>query len=236
MARRRPTSVGAANPYHRPVEVAILLHEGVSAVEALGPFAVLRRVPAAQVRFVAGRPGPVSAQDPSLELTAMTPISAVTEAGVLVLPGGLGAPYLAADEAIVQWVRTVHASSECTAATSTGRRLLEAAGIAADDDRTLTADGAADAVELALAVASRVGGPAVADRIRTEVTGGDIRQWHRDAEAAAAPPSRWQRLLGRARHGSLEIEHDDSRSRALPPQIPKGWRGPTPTAGSPADE
>ena len=218
------------------MEVAILLHEGVSAVEALGPFAVLRRVPAAEVRFVAGRPGRVSAHDPTLELTATVAITAVTETGVLVLPGGLGAPYLAADEAVVDWVRTVHASSEWTAATSTGRRLLEAAGIAADDGRTLTADGASDAVALALTVAGRVGGLAVADRIRTEVAGGDVRQWHRDAEAAAAPPSRWQRLLNRAWHGSLVIEHDDSRSRALPPQIPKGWRGPTPTAGSVADE
>jgi putative intracellular protease/amidase len=218
------------------VEVAILLHEGVSAVEALGPFAVLRRVPAAEVRFVAARPGRVSAQDPTLELTAMMPIAAVTEAGVLVLPGGLGAPYLAADEALVDWVRALQASSDWTAATSTGRRLLEAAGITADDDRTLTADGAADAVELALTVAGRVGGLALADRIRTEVAGTDVRQWHRDAEAAAAPPSRWQRLLNRARHGSLVIEHDDSRSRALPPQVPKGWRGPAPTAGSAADE
>jgi putative intracellular protease/amidase len=205
-------------------------------VEALGPFAVLRRVPAAEVRFVAGRPGRVSARDPTLELTATVPISAVREAGVLVLPGGLGAPYLAADEAVVDWVRTVHASSDWTAATSTGRRLLEAAGIAADGDRTLTADSASDAVALALVVAGRVGGLAVADRIRTEVAGGDVRQWHRDAEAAAAPPSRWQRLLNRAWHGSLVIEHDDSRSGALPPQIPRGWRGPTPTAGSAADE
>jgi putative intracellular protease/amidase len=218
------------------VEVAILLHEGVSAVEALGPFAVLRRVPAAQVRLVAARPGRVSTQDPALDVTAMVPIGAMTEADVLVLPGGLGAPYLGADEAVVDWVRTVHASSAWTAATSTGCRLLEAAGIAADDDHTLTADGAADAVELALTVAGRVGGLAVADRIRPEVAGGDVREWHRDAEAAAAPPPRWHQLLNRARHGSLVIEHDDSRSRAFPPQIPKGWRGPTPTAGSAADE
>jgi putative intracellular protease/amidase len=218
------------------VEVAILLHEGVSAVEALGPFAVLRRVPATLVHFVASSPGRISTQDPTLELTATAPIGAVTEAGVLVLPGGLGAPYLAADEAVIDWVRSIHASSEWTEATTTGRQLLEAAGIATDDDRTLTADGAADAVELALTVAGRVAGLAVADRIRTEVAGGDVRQWHRDAEAAAAPPSRWERWLNRARHGSLVIEHDESRARALPPQIPKGWRGPTPSAGSAADE
>jgi len=35
------------------VEVAVLLHEGVAATEALGPCAVLRRIPGTRIRFVA---------------------------------------------------------------------------------------------------------------------------------------------------------------------------------------
>ena len=220
----------------RPVEVAILVHEGVSAVEALGPFAVLRRVPTTEVRLVALQAGRVSTQDPALDLTVTTPISAVTKVDVLVLPGGLGAPYLVDDDRVVDWVRDLHATSQCTAATSTGQRLLEAAGIPADDERTLTAAASTDAVELALTVAARVDGAGVADRIRAEVAHGDVEQWHHEVEAGRRAPSRWQRLLDRVRHGSLVVEHDDSRTRAVPPQVPKGWRGPAPAPGSALDE
>jgi putative intracellular protease/amidase len=213
------------------VEVAILLHEGVSAVEALGPYAVLRRVPTSRVQLVAAATGRVSTQEPPLELAVTVPVSAVARPDVLVLPGGLGAPYLVNDATIAGWVGTARATAQWTMATSTGARLLDG-----DDDRTLTAADGSRAVELALTIAGHVAGLAVADRIRAEVAGGDVGEWHREAVAAATPPSRWQRLLARARHGSLMVEHDDGRARPLPPQLPKGWRGPAPSTGSAVDE
>jgi putative intracellular protease/amidase len=213
------------------VEVAILLHEGVSAVEALGPLAVLRRVPTSRVQLVASVTGRVSTQAPVLELTITVPVSAVARPDVLVLPGGLGAPYLVNDATIVDWIGAARATAQWTMATSTGARLLDG-----DDDRTLTAADGSQAVELALTIAGHVAGLAVADKIRAEVVGGDVGEWHREAVAAAAPPSRWQRLLARARYGSLMVEHDDSRARSLPPQLPKGWRGPAPSTGSAVDE
>jgi putative intracellular protease/amidase len=212
------------------VEAAILLHEGVSAVEALGPYAVLRRVPTARVQLVAVVTGRISMQDPALALTVTVPISAVTKPDVLVVPGGLGGPYLVNDSAILDWVGAAREAAQWTMATSTGTRLVT------PDERTLTAADGTQAVELALTVAGHVAGLAVADRVRAEVAGGDVRQWHGEAVAAGVPPSRWQRLLSRARHGSLTVEHDDARAGPLPPQLPKGWRGAAPTTGSAVDE
>jgi putative intracellular protease/amidase len=200
----------------------------VSAVEALGTFAVLRRVSGARVRFVAATAGPYATQAPVFELAA-TPISAVDTTDVLVVPGGLGAPYLVDNRSVVDWVRHVAATAECAAAVSTGRLVLDAAGV----DTKVEGD---DAVELGLTVARRLAGATVVDRIQTEVAGQDVEQWHREARAATATPSRWQRLVQRTRHGSLVVDYDDTRARPAPPQVPKGWRGPIPLDGSALDE
>jgi putative intracellular protease/amidase len=185
------------------VEVAILLHEGVSAVEALGSRAVFGRVPNARVQLVAAAPGRISTHDPSLAMTATTPISAVARADVLVIPGGFAARYLVNDEGVVAWVRTLHAMTQWTAAISTGALVLAAAGLVAGVDvaaaapladelaaagarpvpepvvehgRIITATGGRSAVELGLTVASHLGGRSVADRIRTEVGDDDLAE------------------------------------------------------------
>jgi putative intracellular protease/amidase len=210
------------------VEGAILLHAGVSAVEALGTFAVLRRVPGAGVRFVAATAGPYATQAPVFELAAI-PMSTVVTTDVLVVPGGFGAPYLVNDAAVVDWVRTVAATAQCVGAVSTGRLLLDAAGV---DDR-VEGD---DPVELGLTVARRLADRTVADRIRSEVAGQDVEHWYGEARAAAVTPSRWQRFVQRARHGSLVVDYDDTQARPTPPQVPKGWRGPVPLDGSALDD
>jgi putative intracellular protease/amidase len=178
------------------VQIVILLHEGVAAAEALGPFAVLRRVPGADVRFVAVDPGLYLAHDPPVQLVANYALERVPSPLVVVIPGGFGAHAMMESRELVDWVRAVHATSTWTTAISTGSLLLGAAGVltglrvtghwltveeleqlgarpvggrVVEDGKVMTAIGGVSAIELALQVAERIAGGDTAKRIRAEI-------------------------------------------------------------------
>ena len=178
------------------MQIVILLHEGVAAAEALGPFAVLRRVPGADVRFVAVDPGLYLAHDPPVQLVANYALERVLHPDVVVIPGGFGAHAMMESRALVDWVRAVHATSTWTTAISTGSLLLGAAGVltglrvtghwltveeleqlgarpvagrVVEDGKVMTAIGGVSAIELALQVAERAAGADIAKRIRAEI-------------------------------------------------------------------
>ena len=262
------------------MEVAVLLHEGVAATEALGPCAVLRRVPGTRIRFVAVEPGRFLAHEPPVELTATDWLGAVTAPDVVVIPGGFGAHELMDEPNLLEWVRQVHATSQWTTAISTGTMLLAAAGVldgvavtthwlAADeitalgarpvaervvrDGKVVTAMGGLGAYELALVVAEGVAGARTADDIRASI-GLDpeafdpkntakraqlVDRWRRELDVTtSAKPTRWNRLVDRVRHGSVEIVPDDAPPRRdpAPAQLPKGWRKAPSSDASALDE
>ena len=64
----------------------MLLFDGITALDAVGPYEVLSRVPDAKVRFVAAAPGPVRTDNRMLSLVADSGFADVTSADVLVVP------------------------------------------------------------------------------------------------------------------------------------------------------
>src|SRR6266540_3958589 len=58
------------------MDIAIPLFDGITALDAIGPYEVLSRLPGARVRFVAIEPGPKKT-DKHLTLVADEPLSAV---------------------------------------------------------------------------------------------------------------------------------------------------------------
>ncbi|BCJ73426.1 hypothetical protein CS0771_29700 [Catellatospora sp. IY07-71] len=110
--------------------VAILLYPGFTALDAVGPYDVLARLPDTHVTFVAKEPGPVVADTGLLTMHADTALADLPEPNVLVIPGGLvGAFEAAADPRYVDWTRTAHATSTWTTSVCTGALMLGAAGL-----------------------------------------------------------------------------------------------------------
>lgn len=178
------------------MDIVVLLYDGVSAAEALGPVEVLRRVPDTTVRFVAEEPGPQRAHSPPLDLEASHQLDQVQSADVLVIPGGFGSRALVSHEALLEWIRRLHATTQWTTGVSTGSVLLAAAGVLAGLEATthwlahdllaqygavpvtkrvvragtvITAVGPAAAIDMALWVASRSAGRQRAEEIRAEL-------------------------------------------------------------------
>jgi transcriptional regulator GlxA family with amidase domain len=111
------------------VDIACLLFDGITALDIVGPYEVLQRLPEAQVKFVAAQRGEVRTDNKFLALVADHDFDEVTAADILVVPGGFATVGLEKDERTLEWIRAVDATSTWTTSVCTGSMLLAAAGL-----------------------------------------------------------------------------------------------------------
>ncbi|HMX17423.1 MAG TPA: DJ-1/PfpI family protein, partial [Rhodocyclaceae bacterium] len=78
------------------MEIAILLFDDLTALDAVGPYDVLKLAPDARVRLVADRPGP-KRMNGGLVLLADAAFDDVPRPDIVVVPGGTGAAAAARD-------------------------------------------------------------------------------------------------------------------------------------------
>src|SRR5436305_13832653 len=101
-------------------QIAFLLYEGFTALDIIGPYDVLRSMPAAESVFVAETEGPVRDDSGTVALVADRSLSRVPNPQVLVVPGGFGSRRLLGHEPLLSWLRTAHESSTWTTSVCTG--------------------------------------------------------------------------------------------------------------------
>ncbi len=118
------------------MEIAILLYDRFTALDCMGPYEILSRIPGARLRFVAKKAGPVTADTGMLSVVAEASLADVAAPDILLIPGGPGDEDAAADAEIVDWVRRVHESSKWTISVCTGALILGAAGVLRGLDAT----------------------------------------------------------------------------------------------------
>ncbi len=111
------------------MEIAVALFEQVTALDAVGPYEVLQRLPGAEVRFVGHRRGEIRTDNGFLGLTVDCAFDDVSNPDVLLIPGGIGTRALVHDQAILDWIRNAHETSQFTTSVCTGSLLLAAAGL-----------------------------------------------------------------------------------------------------------
>ncbi|MGW0610831.1 DJ-1/PfpI family protein [Streptomyces sp. NPDC002788] len=110
------------------MQIAIVLYEGFTALDAVGPYETLGRLPDAETVFVAEETGPVRNDSGNLALVADRTLADVPNPDIIVVPGGPGPLPLAADGPLLTWLRTADATSTWTTSVCTGSLLLAAAG------------------------------------------------------------------------------------------------------------
>ncbi|MFJ6014755.1 DJ-1/PfpI family protein [Streptomyces sp. NPDC092952] len=111
------------------MQIAVVLYDRFTALDAVGPHEMLARLPGAETVFVAGEAGPVRNDTGSLSLVAERTFADVPAPDVLVVPGGPGQRGLMADPELLGWLRTADATSTWTTSVCTGSLLLAAAGL-----------------------------------------------------------------------------------------------------------
>lgn len=175
------------------MRTAILIFEGLTALDAIGPYEVLRSVPGWEVRFVAPSKGEVRTDSGALGLSADFSIDEVTEADVVLVPGGEGNRLLLEDEAVLSWLRAVDERTKWTTSVCTGSLVLGAAGLLegrratshwlflerlrefgadpvggrfVEDGKIITAAGVSAGIDMALHLVGREAGPEIAQAVQ----------------------------------------------------------------------
>jgi putative intracellular protease/amidase len=174
------------------VDIAILLYDRMTALDAIGPYEVLGRVPGAELAFVSPEPG-LKRTDQKLGLMADTSLEDMPRPDIVVIPGGPGETAMSSDERVLEWVRTAHETSTWTTSVCTGSLVLGAAGLleglratshwlALDqlkkygaeptlervviEGKIITAAGVSSGIDMGLTLAARLAGDGVAQTIQ----------------------------------------------------------------------
>jgi putative intracellular protease/amidase len=113
----------------RPFQIAILLYSGVTALDAVGPWEVLSRMPNTEVRFVGKEAGPVTTEGGALLLGVTHTVAETPSADLALVPGGATTPGQMVDDEALDWLRKIHETTTWTASVCTGALILAAAGI-----------------------------------------------------------------------------------------------------------
>ncbi|NJP42824.1 DJ-1/PfpI family protein [Actinacidiphila epipremni] len=197
------------------MQTAALLYPGFTALDVVGPYEILSRIPGAEVVFTAVEAGPVRTDMASLALTADRPLAEVTAPDLVLVPGGPGTQAALADPAVLEWLRAVDPGTTWTTSVCSGSLILAAAGllngrratshwIALDtlpllgavptaervvfDGKYATAAGVSAGIDLALHLAGRLAGDAVAEAIQLVVEYAPEPPYAAGS-AATAPPA-----------------------------------------------
>lgn len=109
--------------------VAIPLFPRFTALDAVGPYEVLQRIPSIDVVFVGQRLGEVRTENGMLGVTCDATFAEMSAPDVVVFPGGIGTRQLVHDEEIRDWLHAVHPHTTFTTSVCTGALLLAAAGL-----------------------------------------------------------------------------------------------------------
>jgi transcriptional regulator GlxA family with amidase domain len=175
------------------INIAIVLYDKFTALDAIGPYEVLSRLPGARVTFVAAQAGPVRTHNGMLTLVAEQSLEQAGRPAMVLVPGGPGDVVANAGPDVLDWLRTVDETTTWTTSVCTGSLILAAAGLLAGrratshwlaleelrrlgaeavaervvfDGKLVTAAGVSAGIDMALTLAARVAGDTVAQAIQ----------------------------------------------------------------------
>ena len=111
------------------MQIAIPLFPRFTALDGIGPYEVLQRIPDFDITFVGHRRGEVRSENGMLGITVDATFEEVADPTVIVFPGGVGTRPLEHDDRVLDWVRHAHEATTFTTSVCTGSLVLGAAGL-----------------------------------------------------------------------------------------------------------
>ncbi|MEJ2579639.1 MAG: DJ-1/PfpI family protein [Kineosporiaceae bacterium] len=111
------------------MKIAAVLFPRLTALDVVGPYEVLQRLPEATVTFVGAERGEVRTENGFLGLTVDATFAELPDPDVIIVPGGVGARDVLRDSVLLDWLRTAHRTTRFTTSVCTGSLLLSAAGL-----------------------------------------------------------------------------------------------------------
>jgi transcriptional regulator GlxA family with amidase domain len=111
------------------MKIACLIFDKFTALDVVGPYEVLSRLPGAELSFVAKETGPKRSDTGVLGLTADRTLAELPDPDLLLVGGGEGNRRMLDDPEILDWLRTANQGTTLTTSVCTGALVLGAAGL-----------------------------------------------------------------------------------------------------------
>jgi len=174
------------------VHITFLFYEGMTALDAIGPYEVLSRLPDTSVHSVSLKPGAIHTSS-GLVLHAKNGLSDISQTDILVVPGSGYATSLNQFPEVLEWIQTINETTSWTTSVCTGSLILGAAklllGVRAtthwavmdrlsqwgaiptekrvvESGKIITAAGVSAGIDMALMLAEKVAGKDVAETLQ----------------------------------------------------------------------
>jgi len=116
------------------MQIAIPIFDQLTALDCVGPYEVLQRLPGATVAFVGKEKGNVRTDNGFLGLAVDYTFDEISTPNVILVPGGVGTRAFldGNDHEIITWLKNAHSTSQYTTSVCTGSLVLAAAGLLTD--------------------------------------------------------------------------------------------------------
>ena len=111
------------------MQIAILLFDRLTTLDAIGPYQVLSYLPDSEVVFVGERRGLIRGESNGVGLMVDAELAEVPNPDIVLVPGGSGQKDHMADGPVHRWLRAADATSTWTTSVCTGSLILAAAGL-----------------------------------------------------------------------------------------------------------
>jgi transcriptional regulator GlxA family with amidase domain len=207
------------------MQIVIALFDRFTALDAVGPHQVLHHLPDTEVIFASERVRGVTDESRTLTLQAQASYADVPAPDIIVIPGGPGQADQMTPGPLQDWLLKADKTSTWTTSVCTGSLILAGAGLLKDkkattnwlahgelrhlgatpqreryvfDGKYVTAAGVSAGIDMALALAGRVAGDEVAERIQLGIEY-DPHPPYQSGSPAAAKPEIVARLTARSR-------------------------------------
>jgi transcriptional regulator GlxA family with amidase domain len=211
------------------MQIAITAFDRMTALDAIGPYEVLSRIPGATVTFVGTEVGPKRADTDMLSVSVDATYADVPNPDVVLIGGGYGTRAMMSDREVLDWVRGAHETSQWTTSVCTGALVLAAAGILdgleattywleletlrkfgatpvskrfVEQGKVITAAGVSAGIDMALMLASRITNDDVAKAIQLGIEYDPQPPF--DTGSPAKAPEQIQELVRMAQRAEAE--------------------------------
>jgi transcriptional regulator GlxA family with amidase domain len=178
------------------MQIVIALFDRFTALDAVGPYQVLRRIPGAETIFASQRAGVVADDSGALSLRADASYAEVPRPDLIVVPGGPGQSGQMTPGPLRDWLLQADKTSTWTTSVCTGSLILAGAGLLAGrkatthwqahdelrrlgavpqreryvfDGKYVTAAGVSAGIDMALALVGRIAGDEEAQRTQLQI-------------------------------------------------------------------
>ena len=111
------------------MKIVFFIFDRLTALDAVGPYEVLARLPEAEVTFAGLERGEVRTDTRWLGLRADAGIDEIEGCDLLLVPGGIGTRALEKNQRALEWLQRIDRTTSITASVCTGALLLGAAGL-----------------------------------------------------------------------------------------------------------